>query len=80
MYLLGLSDKLKQSQIKHSVFFEPDIGNQATALVIEPGEASRKICSNLPLALRGNPSNGKISDSNPEDLGSIPSYPTKLNT
>jgi hypothetical protein len=35
------------------VFREPDINNEITAIAVEPSEKSRKLCSNLPLALKG---------------------------
>lgn len=39
--------------IKFSVFREPDIDDQITAIALEPGVLSKKLCSNLKLALRG---------------------------
>lgn len=53
MKLLGLANLLKENGIKCTIFYEPDINNKATALVIQPGEKSSKLCSNLPLALKG---------------------------
>ena len=35
--------------IKYTVFREPDMGNQITAVAFEPGEASRKLTSSCPL-------------------------------
>ncbi len=37
--------------IKFSSFREPDIGDQLTAVVLEPGPMSRKLCRNFRLAL-----------------------------
>ena len=51
-YLLHLLEKIKKHELKYSVFKEPDINNQITAIAIEPCEKSKKICSNLPLALK----------------------------
>jgi len=34
------------------LFFEPDIGNQLTAIALEPSERAGKLTSNLPLALK----------------------------
>jgi peptidyl-tRNA hydrolase len=44
--------KAKNRNIKCSVFLEPDIGNQLTAIALEPGEESKRLTSNLPLALK----------------------------
>jgi len=44
---------LKQNAIKrgiaYTVFHEPDIDNQLTAITLEPGTIARKLTSNLPL-------------------------------
>lgn len=37
--------------IKHSIFKEPDIADEATAVILEPCEASKRLCSQLKLAL-----------------------------
>lgn len=50
--LLELIEKLKISNIKYSIFKEPDIDNEITAIAIEPNEKLKKLCSNLPLALK----------------------------
>lgn len=50
--LHNLISKLEKSKIKFSVFREPDINNQVTAICIEPSEASRKATSSLPTMLR----------------------------
>ena len=39
--------------IRFSVFREPDINDQITAIALEPGVLSKKLCSSLKLALRG---------------------------
>jgi pentose-5-phosphate-3-epimerase len=44
--------KIQFNDLKHSIFLEPDIGNQMTAICIEPGERSEKLVSNLPLTLK----------------------------
>lgn len=51
--LTQLIDKALSLDIKISVFREPDIENQITSIAIEPGSNSKKLCSNLKLALRG---------------------------
>lgn len=37
--------------IKYSIFREPDIDNQITAVALEPGNKSKKLCARLKLAL-----------------------------
>lgn len=31
---------------------EPDLGNELTAVALAPGDAARKLCASLPLALK----------------------------
>lgn len=50
--LIELINKIKCVDIKFSIFREPDIDNQITAIAIAPGNLSKKICSNLKLALK----------------------------
>lgn len=38
--------------LRTTAFREPDLGDQLTAIVLEPGVEARRLCSNLPLALR----------------------------
>lgn len=38
--------------IRFSVFREPDIGNQITAVAFEPGNKTVALCKKLPLALK----------------------------
>lgn len=47
-----LISKLKKSNLKYSVFREPDLNNQVTAIAIEPSDKTRKLVSNLPLMLK----------------------------
>jgi hypothetical protein len=47
-----LIERARAHDIKFSIFREPDIEDQITAIALEPGLKSKKICSNLPLALR----------------------------
>lgn len=51
-HLEDLIFKANLRDIKISIFREPDIDNEITAVAFEPSEASRKLLSNLPLALR----------------------------
>ncbi len=52
MSLQKLSHKLLCEGIKHISFTEPDLGNQITAIAIEPIDMARRICSSFPLALK----------------------------
>lgn len=45
-------EKATSQNIKFSAFKEPDLDNQITAFALEPGVHSKKICSQLPLALK----------------------------
>jgi hypothetical protein len=47
-----LIEKLIKRNIKYSVFREPDIQDQITAIAIEPTMEARKLCSYIPLALK----------------------------
>ena len=44
-------EKALLNNIRFSIFKEPDIGNQITAIALEPGQNTKKLCSNLKLAL-----------------------------
>ncbi len=50
--LHNLIEKAISAGIKFSVFREPDIDNQITAITFEPGIKSKKLCANLKLALK----------------------------
>lgn len=52
-HLMRLTASLMKKRVKHVVIREPDIGDQITAIAVEPGEITRKVCSRLPLALKG---------------------------
>ena len=47
-----LIHKLQISNIKFSVYREPDLNDQITSIAIEPSEKTRRLVSNLPLMLR----------------------------
>lgn len=51
--LVRLLADANERGIETSVFREPDIDNQMTAIALSPGPKSKKLCSRLPLALRG---------------------------
>jgi hypothetical protein len=46
-----LIEKAILKNIKFSIFREPDINNQVTAIALEPGIHTKKLCSRLKLAL-----------------------------
>lgn len=50
--LNSLITKLLLNDIKVSIFREPDISNQVTAIAVEPCDLSRKLLSNIPNALK----------------------------
>ena len=50
--LNSLIDKARDFDIPLSIFREPDIDNQITAIAIAPGSRSKKLVSNLQLALK----------------------------
>ena len=50
--LVKLWEKSKQENIPSSCFVEPDYDNSLTAIALGPGQESKKLCSNLRLALR----------------------------
>jgi len=41
----------KEKEIKFSIFREPDFDDEITAIALEPGRKSKKLCSKLNLAL-----------------------------
>lgn len=50
--LVTLFKKAEELGLKTVLFKEPDIGNEATAVAIEPNELTYKLVSSLPLALK----------------------------
>lgn len=50
--LLDLMDHVRERQIKHVVFIEPDLNHEHTAIALEPSLDAEKLVANLPLALR----------------------------
>lgn len=51
--LMNLVEQATAHEIHFSIFREPDIENEITAIALAPGPKSKKLCSRLPLALRG---------------------------
>lgn len=47
-----LISKLSEKKILFSIFIEPDINNQVTAIAIAPSLEAKKLCSSIPLALK----------------------------
>ena len=47
-----LAAQAKSRGISHAIWREPDLGHEATAVVLSPTHASRRLCANLPLAGR----------------------------
>lgn len=50
--LMRLTTSVVEEGIAHTLVREPDLDGQATALAIEPGDDARRLCANLPLALK----------------------------
>lgn len=50
--LLDLIDKASRKDLKYSIFFEPDLKYEITAIALEPGKESKKLCGKLKLALK----------------------------
>lgn len=48
--IIQLLDKAKENSINHSVFREEDLNNSITAIALEPGIHSKKLCKKLKLA------------------------------
>ncbi len=50
--LKSLIQKCIENQLVHTVFKEPDIGNQITAVAIEPSKQTKKLVSKIPLLFK----------------------------
>lgn len=50
--LLNLIEKASKNDISYSIFFEPDLQYEITAVALAPGKATKKICSSFKLALK----------------------------
>ena len=52
IHLNELVVKANELGIRCSVFREPDIDNQITAIALAPGPLTKRLCSRIPLALK----------------------------
>jgi peptidyl-tRNA hydrolase len=50
--LLDFAKTAESWGVAHTLFLEPDIGHEATALAIQPSPVTSTICAKLPLALK----------------------------
>lgn len=50
--LAGLIRRAVLKRIPHHTVVEPDLGDEMTALALAPGDAARRLCASLPLAMR----------------------------
>jgi len=50
--LWTFANKAQRKGIKTTRFFEPDLGHSLTAICLEPGETTKRLCCSLPLALK----------------------------
>lgn len=50
--LIELIEKASSRDMAIAIFKEPDMDNKITAVALEPGEKSKKLCSNYKLALK----------------------------
>lgn len=50
--LFEILSKASQLGIKFSIWREPDVENEVTAIALEPGEKTAKLCKGLSFALR----------------------------
>lgn len=51
-HLKDLVDEVVKLKLRRAVFREPDLGGDITAVCIEPGQTTQKLCSNYKLTLR----------------------------
>jgi peptidyl-tRNA hydrolase len=47
--LIALASRALASGIEVSTWQEPDLADQKTAVVLQPGDVARRLCSNMPL-------------------------------
>ncbi len=51
--LAALNRKAMKRGLATTAFYEPDLNGSLTAIALEPGEQSRRLCRGLPLTIRG---------------------------
>lgn len=59
-----LSRKCEELRIVHTVFREPDIGNQVTAVALEPSLLTKKLVAKIPLLFKN-----ETDNNSPENNG-----------
>lgn len=67
--LKHLIRRCQQLNLAYSVFREPDIGNEITALAIEPSKVSRKLVSNLPLLFKSKIKQNETAENSLKNTG-----------
>lgn len=50
--LLGLESTALALGLRHHLVVEPDYGDQATAIALEPAPMAKRMCASYPLALK----------------------------
>lgn len=50
MELLSILNNLESSSIKYAPFYEPDIGDELTAIALMPGKNAKEFCKRYKLA------------------------------
>jgi peptidyl-tRNA hydrolase len=48
--ILEIEKKALTHNLKYSIWSEPDLDNEITAIALAPGSTAARLCSNLPLA------------------------------
>jgi peptidyl-tRNA hydrolase len=51
--LADLATQAVEEGIARTIVREPDLGNTITAVALQPGAEARRLCAELPLALKG---------------------------
>lgn len=67
--LISLVIKSERRGIKYTVFQEPDIGNQITAIALEPSPETQKLVRNLPTLFKNKNNEHSIKNDGDESQG-----------